>query len=170
MEYLIYKSYYKNKIANESDLKFKIWKPSIFNLVPTGLPNKYIIYNLFRFFSIFKNSNYCAVLGYKDDKIVCSLLVVPSYFKWPFMKKNDVQLIYVKTYPEFRGQGYAKKMVLFTLNYLRDNKKIDDVWYVTDTNNVASQALAQNTFFKNDYFGRRFYIFGIKQFKGLTIK
>lgn len=172
MEYLIYKSYYNNVCdsTKEIDIDFKIWKPSIFNPIPLGLPKKYLLYYFFYLFQIFKNKNYYAILGYKNNVIACSLLIVPSYFKWPFMQKNDVQLIYVKTYSNFRGNGYAKKMVFYSLNFLKTKSEINDIWYVTDSNNLASQALAKGTFFKNDFVGKRIYLYGIKWMKGLTTK
>jgi len=171
MEYLIYKSYYQNlPPPGAENLKFKVWKPSFWNPVPKGLPNKYIIYYLFYFFRLFNNSHYVAILGYDNDKIACSLLVVPKYFKWPFMKLNDVQLIYVKTYPEFRGKGYAKKMLLYALEYLKSINLQGDVWYVTDSDNKASQALAKSVDFNQVYYGKRTYLFGIKWIKRLTIK
>lgn len=171
MEYLIYKSYYKGQpLSVGENLSFEVWRPSLWNPVPKGLPQKYIIFYLFYLFRMFSNPNYLAILGHHNGKIACSLLIAPKYFKWPFMKPKDVQLIYVKTYPEFRGKGYGKKMLEYTLDYLKNINLEGDVWYVTDSENKASQALAKSVDFKQDFYGKRTYLFGIKWIKQLTIK
>lgn len=64
------------------------------------------------------------------------------------MQKNDVQLIYVKTYKEFRGLGLATDMLQFSMNYLDSIHFQNDMWYVTDEGNLASQKLATKNGFE----------------------
>lgn len=169
MDYLVYK-YKKGNPAEyvNKNVVFKIWTPSLLSFIPKGLPSKYILYWFFHYLHVFRNKNYKAILGYVDNVLVCSLLVVPNYFKWPFMNTNDVQLTYVKTYKDQRGKGYAKKMLNFTLSLFK--KSDSNIWYVTDSDNVASQALAKSVGFEFTFFGERDYVKDIKWLKILKEK
>ena len=117
MNILIYK--FDNQVALEanSEIEFKIWKPRFPNLTPKGYPKKYVLFSVMHLLHIFSNRYFSMVQGFKNGQKVCSLMVVPKYFKWTFMDKNDVQLIYVKTNKELRGKGFGLKMVQFTLKY-----------------------------------------------------
>ena len=79
---------------------------------------------------------------------VASLLVVPAYFRWPFMGKKDVQIIYVMTKTEYRGKGLALKMINFALSKLPPD--VNKIWYVTDENNLSSQRVAEKLNFRLD--------------------
>lgn len=119
---------------------YKLWKPGIRHSYPPNKSKKYIFYYLFHLLGIFKNKNYSAVLVYHQDQLIASLLIVPKYFKWPFMGNNDVQFTYVLTKKEYRGQGLATKMLLFGYEHLK--LKVNNYWYVTTEDNVISQNVA----------------------------
>ena len=74
------------------------------------------------------------------------MLIVPAYFKWPFMEKKDLQFTYVMTNPDFRGQGIGSSMLQAGLQKLK--KKERTFWYVTNKENVASQRLCKKVGFK----------------------
>jgi hypothetical protein len=119
---------------------FKLWKPTLCNAYPPNKSKKYLFYYLFHLLGIFKNKNYCAVLVYHDELLIASLLIVPKYFKWPFMGSNDVQFTYVLTKKEYRGQGLASKMLVFGYENLKS--RINNYWYVTTEDNLISQNVA----------------------------
>ena len=58
------------------------------------------------------------------------------------MKKKDVQFIYVITKKEFRGQGLAKKLMSFSIRYVANHTASDNIWWLTDESNIASQKSA----------------------------
>jgi RimJ/RimL family protein N-acetyltransferase len=151
MNILIYKYHSRDvykRLQVHQDLQFEVWKPRWNDWFPKGYPKKYILFTFFYFCGIFKNKSYHVVSGYKDKKKACSLMIVPKFFKWSFMQKNDVQLIYVKTYKEFRGLGLATDMLQFSMNYLDSIHFQNDMWYVTDEGNLASQKLATKNGFE----------------------
>lgn len=74
------------------------------------------------------------------------MLVVPSFFRWPFMQRNDIQLTYVMTQSAARRQGWASYLI--SQGIWRLARKDRSIWYVTDTKNVASQRLAENSGFE----------------------
>jgi ribosomal protein S18 acetylase RimI-like enzyme len=81
-------------------------------------------------------------------EIVSSLLVVPAYYKWPFMQPNDVQLTYVLTHPKHRGKAYAAQLIYHAMQDLKKMNMVSDIWYVTDENNTGSVKLAEKIGFK----------------------
>jgi len=62
------------------------------------------------------------------------------------MEQNDVQLAYVITQASARCQGWASYLVSQGIHRLA--RKDRSIWYVTDTSNVASQKLAENSGFE----------------------
>lgn len=149
----------------ESSITLAEWKPSLFSWHPKGYGSKYFIYSLFSYLGIFKSNNYSAFFAYKENQLVGSLLVVPKYFKWPFMSKDDLQLTYVKIYKEYRGKGYAKQMITNALFMLKNRNKDTIVWYVTDDSNLASKSTAEGVGFKLNCYGVKSNFFGLSLFK-----
>ena len=73
------------------------------------------------------------------------MLIVPTYFQWPFMADNDVQMTYVMTTYDARKQGWGEYLLRQGMQlFCREGRS---VWYVTDTNNVASRKLAEKVGF-----------------------
>ncbi len=128
---------------------FRIWTPAISNMIPPRKPKKYLLFTLFHYLGIFRNPNYCAVLVYDKmagvDHCIASLLVVPKYYKWPFMAKGDLQFIYVMTNSEYRGRGLATMMMSHVSQL--EKYKGKRFWYVTNGWNKASQKTAVKTGF-----------------------
>lgn len=101
---------------------------------------------LFHFLHIFRSRNYSAILLFDEGKLIASLLVVPGYFKWPFMKKDDLQFTYVMTSPEFRGKGIGELLLRTAVDRFRMVNRF--LWYVTDTGNPASIRLCTKVGFE----------------------
>ncbi len=111
----------------------KIWKPSLTRIVPPGYSVKYFFYWLAHFLRIFRNRYFSAIYIYFNDELVSSMLIVPAYFKWPFMGKNDVQFCYSMTRVEYRGRGINTFVKLYS-RYLYKNEDIR-FWGVVDPEN-----------------------------------
>ncbi|MDZ7634134.1 MAG: GNAT family N-acetyltransferase [Bacteroidales bacterium] len=114
---------------------------------PPGKSRKYFVFWLFHLFRIFRNRDYSASLMYKEGKLMASLLVVPGYFKWPFMKKDDLQFAYVMTNHEFRGKGIGEMMLRRAVERF-SRWQTGILWYVTDTGNPASIRLCTKVGFE----------------------
>ena len=137
------------------DFALKYWRPGIFNWKPKGKPPKYYLYTVFHFTGIFKNKSFAFIelLDLKTGVSAASLLIVPAHFKYPFMKKNDIQFTYVMTKPEYRGKRLA--ILLLQKAWTRRTDKSGMAWYVTNTENTASIRVAEKAGFAMDGYGKR---------------
>lgn len=126
--------------------ELKVWKPGLFQYLPPNMDYKYLIYWLFHSCKIFKNKCCSAYLLYNEDELVSSFLVVPSYFKWPFMNRKDVQFTYVMTKKKYQGQGIAGKLINKAIADL--SKTVSNFWYVTNSKNAASIKVAKKLDFQ----------------------
>ena len=122
------------------------WRPSIRSLKPRDKSWRYVAYSFFHWLKIFGNSDYCSLSVEENGEPRASMLVVPSFFRWPFMEKNDVQLTYVITQASSRCQGWASYLVSQGIRRLAQEDR--SIWYVTDTSNMASQKLAERLGFE----------------------
>jgi RimJ/RimL family protein N-acetyltransferase len=75
-----------------------------------------------------------------------SVLVVPKFKKFKYMGKNDIQFIYVMVKEKFRGQNLAIQTIKESLAHLK--QPVDNYWYVTNKNNIASIKVAEKLGFK----------------------
>lgn len=124
------------------------WKPRLM----TGFrlkrfPVKYNIFWLYHFLGIFKSKNYSALALYDKNTVASALLIVPAYYKWPFMGENDAQITFVVTHKDYRRMGLSKFLVNYAMKSLKD-KSVKKVWYVTESDNFASIGLCESIGFK----------------------
>lgn len=73
------------------------------------------------------------------------------------MNKKDVQIAYVITDKEYRGQGLAAAAIIDSIKYLR-NTDVENIWYVTSEDNLSSIKLCTKLGFKPMGYGARKYI------------
>jgi len=128
---------------------FSIWTPSLANPVMQGLPIKFLAFYFFRWLGVFGNKHLFGVRiidGNAPSKSVASLLVVPAFYKWPFMGKQDVQFIAVSVDENFRGRRLATAMMKKATEIIQ-NPEVQ-YWYVTNVWNEASQRAAINSGFE----------------------
>lgn len=146
---VIYRGDYSDHLTctlDKSEYDFIEWKPGPGLYLPPGKGFKYLLYWVFHYLRIFKNRDYSSFLLYDGKVRVASLLVVPAYYKWPFMQKDDLQFTYVMTNKEYRGQGIGEKLLRYAI--VRSRKPYRNLWYVTDSENQASVRLCTKVGFK----------------------
>lgn len=146
MTFLIYKLN-KERIQQNFDIdaNLEIWKPSLSTFRHSRLPSKYLIWWFYHYMHIFRNKNLQVWLYYINQELAHFFCIVPKYYRWPFMNKNDVQITYVITTKKYRGNNIAFNAIGKAINKL---EIAGDIWYVTDSTNYASQKLAEKLGFE----------------------
>lgn len=133
--------------APKDELTWVYWRPSLANLVPTGLTVlPFCAWSLFHYLRVFSNRDYSVVLAYENGSLVHRSCVFPSYFRFPFMKKDDLQIGDVWTAVEHRGKGLGRIGLEFALSKNPDRPRT--YWYLTESNNHASVRLAEKAMFE----------------------
>lgn len=138
------------------DAKYRIdvWRPRRFEIVPGGLPLlPFAIWTALHGLHVFRNRNYFLLLLYDKNDLVHRSCVFPGFYRFPFMKKYDLQVGYVWTKDTYRGHGLAefalKKIVRECIS------PGTDLWYLTYDDNPSSIRVAEKAGFSLVGHGRR---------------
>src|SRR6056297_1297587 len=131
-------------------LQFRIWRPGIVSYIPPNSPVSYLFLWIMHVLKIFKNRDYAAYSIIEKGRSVCSLVSVPALYKWPFMSPDDLQIKNVFTHKEYRGKGYASRLIQHTLRQTSNPDRV--YWYMTDEGNIPSQKLCGKIGF--EYMGK----------------
>jgi len=145
-KYIFY-IYSKNRAISSPDLpsgyQLKIWKPSVPELNPRGLPKfPFILWSMMHYLKLFKNTNYRIFLVYYENKIAHYSVVLPKHFKYPFMDDNDIQIGPVGTDVKHRRKGLAS----YTVGKIIETYKNTECkfWYLTRDGNIPSKAFIES--------------------------
>lgn len=145
-KYIFYVSY-SRKTPGKPDLPagyyLKIWKPSVSELNPRGLPKfPFILWSMMYYLRLFKNTNYRIFLVYYDKKIAHYSVVLPKHFKYPFMDNNDLQIGPVGTDINHRRKGLAS----YTVGKIIETCENPECkfWYLTRDDNIPSKAFIES--------------------------
>lgn len=140
---------------------FEIWTPKMkLPLRCKRFPIKYNVFWFLHFLNVFSNRFYRAITLKNENRIDAALMVIPKYFRWPFMNKEDVQIIYVISHPSQLRKGLSRLTIYYTLQQLKSLKVVNTVWYVTTSDNIASQNLCKSIGFEFAGYGIREVKFG----------
>ena len=125
-------------ITNNDNYEVFFWQPKKLWEIPNGLSNyPFLIWNFFYFFKIFKSKNYGVLIIRKNNEIIHHSTLTPSFFRFPDMRKNDVQIGNTFTSPKFRGKGLAT----IAIQNILINLPLDydlNVWYLVEDSNFSS--------------------------------
>jgi RimJ/RimL family protein N-acetyltransferase len=142
---------FRSEETNANEMKINKWRPGVLSFIPPNSPASYLFLWLMHILKIFKNGDYSAYSIVENENNVCSLVCVPSLYKWPFMGGNDLQIKNVFTLESYRGKGYATKLINFVLQAF-PNRDDRIFWYMTDEHNIPSQKLCEKIGF--EYMGK----------------
>ncbi len=133
---------------------YTIWHPSPGKVVPHGVPLfPFGVWWLMHYLHLFRNRDYGIFVVYNGDRVVHRSGIFPGYFRFPFMRENDLQIGDVWTDPEHRGKGMAASAVQQILQECR--KPGRRFWYITEESNLFSVRIVQRAGFTKVGKGRR---------------
>lgn len=108
---------------------------------PDGLPQYFWIWSVLHTFGLFANSHYGVCRIFHKDRLVHHTTLFPGFFRFPFMRQEDLQIGDVWTSPEHRRLGLARLAVGHVLARLAGRP--GRVWYITRTDNMGSRRLIE---------------------------
>lgn len=139
-------------------LTFVVWRPSLRRPIAPTMGNQTLFWMLFHYFQIFRNREY-AVLFIKDgERIIHRSCVVPTYFRWPFMKPQDLQISSTWTDPDYRNRGLATSALMEVLRVWALPGRT--FWYVTREDNKNSISVCERGGFTLEALAKRTYFLG----------
>jgi ubiquinone/menaquinone biosynthesis C-methylase UbiE/GNAT superfamily N-acetyltransferase len=165
-------SFYNRDTENSTEFYYPenliIWKPSLSSIFPPSLNKRFLLWSIMHFLHLFSTKDYSIVYIKRNSRIVHRSCVIPRYFRWRFMSRNDLQVTSTWTHPDFRGKGLAPIALEFiTKKYYQPSRKI---WYITRNANIPSIKVCLKVGFKFIGSGVRINRFGFKIFGQFLIQ
>ena len=146
----------------EAEMSFFWWRPGLFSIVPPKMRVRRFALWLFHMFRMFGNQEYSVLFIKHGGQFVHRSCVIPGYFRWPFMGREDLQVSSTWTAPAYRGQSLATLALQKIVTDLR--KPGRRFWYVSREENPASIAVAKKAGFTLHSHARRTMRFGTRLF------
>jgi RimJ/RimL family protein N-acetyltransferase len=123
------------------------WRPSLTKIRPPTLGLfPALIWWLFHLLRIFRNREYGVLLIRHGETWVHRSAVMPGYFRFPFMKPDDLQVGDVWTAESERNKGLARWALSAILS--ADSNRNRCYWYLTEASNRASIRVAERACFR----------------------
>lgn len=141
------------------DYAVDVFQPSLSRIKPKALPRwPFLGYWLLHTFRVFRTRSYRIFLARRGDEVVHYTVVIPKYFRFPFMSKDDLHIGPTWTHPDHRGRSLARAVLGEILRAYPDRR----CWYLAREANVASRSVAEGAGLRLIGQGRRFKRFGLR--------
>lgn len=125
---------------------FTILRPTIYNVLRFAKSHyPFMAWWLFHRCGVFHNKCFIMLCYFENNQIVHRTCVFPSFYKFPFMNKEDLQVGEIWTREDYRNRGMATRAIKYILNLDQYNKKT--FWYVVGASNSESIRLAERSGF-----------------------
>jgi len=127
--------------SSKIDDLLEVWRPTLREFGPPGTALfPFCLWWVFHWTKIFGNDGYRIFLLKDHGELVHRSCLFPPYFRFPFMRPNDMQVGDIWTAESRRGKGMAAEVLR---QILRDLSGIR-VWYLCESENIASVRLARS--------------------------
>jgi RimJ/RimL family protein N-acetyltransferase len=145
----------------DSQYKSIFWRPSWTSVKPSGISgSRFIVWWLFHCLRVFANRDYGLFLVYCDKALIHRSCVFPRFFRFPFMKKKDLQIGDTWTSEQHRRRGIAK----FAIEKILEECRLPGrrFWYIVEEENVPSIKAVEKVGFTRAGTGDRVNRFGLR--------
>lgn len=146
-------------VIKPADVYAYLWKPSFSSVHPPDLSGKFRYWGIAYLLKMFGNHDYRVLYLLSGSRVAHRSVLMPRYFRWPFMNRNDLQVSSTWTDPSYRGRGYATyALTLLAQLYSKPGRSI---WYVTRENNIPSIKVCLSAGFQPYNYAERKNFLGI---------
>jgi RimJ/RimL family protein N-acetyltransferase len=135
----------------DSSYSTELWRPAWKRIRPAGVPVfPFGLWWLLNSAGFFANRDYGILIVRQGDALVHRSCVFAGDLRFPFMRKDDLQIGDVWTQPNYRGRGIAKRVLstIVSLPQFRGRR----FWYIVEESNLPSIRAAEDAGFT--LFGR----------------
>ena len=143
-------------------MAFETWAPTIREPFAAGLGNYGLVLAAYHYLGIFRSRYFGGLYILLDGKPVHRSFVIPKYFRYTFMGRNDLQIGLTWTDPRHRGAGLATAALrrLVATHHHPDRK----LWYIVYADNAPSIAVSSRAGFVEAGRIRRVHPLGLSPF------
>lgn len=154
---------YNSPLKVDDNFRVDLFVPGLFKILPSNcIKFSFFIWWLFWLLRILKGKYFIGLI-YKDNKVIQHFLLLPKFFKYPFMDLGDYQIGDVWTDPTYRGHNLSPYSIsVIVKNHLKLEKSI---WYLTTTDNKASISVTKKLgipFFNLGFVNKESYFYFFK--------
>ncbi len=141
MKYLFYyrqSGSINNACCNLPDIySVEIFRPKIYKIFPRGIAKlNFLFWWILWLLRLFSSPDYHGFIVYHEAKVIHYSIILPKFFRFPFMAVNDFQIGPCWTHEEYRRKGIHSLIIQKILKTF--NKEGSRLWYVTREENIAS--------------------------------
>lgn len=116
------------------------FKPDWTHITPKGMKNSFGFIMWWLLSLVIwrqQGKNYEHYIVYAGERLIHYCIVLPKYYRYPFMGDNDIQIGPFWTAEEYRGQGICPFVIHEIVKRYKSRKKYAHI--ITRENNVESQ-------------------------------
>lgn len=128
-----------------SGYQLERWRPTLASPRNSWVSTRYLAWSAALWTGVFRNRDYWIYSQMSDQDVAHYSCVVPTWFRWPFMRNEDLQVSNTWTAPEHRGRGLARSCLAQIVTDLGRGRSI---WYVTRPENIASVRVCEAVGFR----------------------
>jgi len=124
----------------------EVWKPTLQRPVPKfSAKAPFFAWSALKLLKLFGSAHYVVFFVKHGEEVVHYSVVLPKYFRTPFMGKNDLQIGPCWTHNEHRRKGIASYVIHEILeSYKEPNRRF---WYIVREGNIPSRRLVEKAGF-----------------------
>ena len=132
----------KNEFSGPNEkISLVLFRPSITKILPKGIIKiSFLIWWVFWVLGFFKRDYFIGIAFNSDKKFIHHFVILPKFFKYPFMGEDDLQIGDVWTHPSYRGFNLSAFAISSLIEAVPVHYK--SIWYITEAENKSSIKVA----------------------------
>ncbi|OQA66628.1 MAG: hypothetical protein BWY36_00871 [Candidatus Diapherotrites archaeon ADurb.Bin253] len=142
--------------------RYCVFIPSLWEPVPKGIEINltFFLWSIYSILWKIKKNVYELHLLYDKDILIHYSVVLPKYYRFPFMERKDIEIGPCWTHKNYRGQHLYPFVLTKIINKFT-NKQIN-VWMFCDEGNISSRSGILRAGFEIVGYGEKTRLLGLK--------